>query len=387
MRIACLSHLASREAPTGAERSLGLLATGLGRRGHETALAVPGAWWQEEALLQESGVMLVRAGCRCLWLTSADRQPVVKQLLRGIRFVAPDPDVRRLRRWLVRFNPDVVHVNCLPYVRAAELAFRLGLPVVWHLREILPPGARRRWFANRLRRDSTKVVAVSEAVARWLREENLGDRVVVVHNGVTAPTRTPKKTDARRILGLPETGCVVVWLGQIRSHKGAGAFVRSVGRAMNRVPELHAVLAGHGPQVEVDALRGEIAASAHRSRFLLLPPVDDVQPLLAAADMAAITTLAPDPLPRTVLEAMASGLPVVAFAVGGVPEMVLEGETGLLGAVGDEEGLAESIEALALDSDRRRRLGARGRERALSEFSLERHVDRMETVLRHAVGS
>ena len=66
----------------------------------------------------------------------------------------------RLRAELAAWNPDVVHVNCLPHLDGAAAARATGRPVVWHLREILPPGTRRRWFARALRRDATRLVAV-----------------------------------------------------------------------------------------------------------------------------------------------------------------------------------------------------------------------------------
>ncbi len=98
----------------------------------------------------------------------------------------------------------------------------------------------------------------------------------------------------------------------------------------------------------------------------------------------AITTLWPDPLPRVVMEAMAVGKPVAGYAGGGVPEMVVDGETGLLCAPGDVDGLAAAFGRLAEDDDLRRRMGEAGRVRAREFFSVERHVDRMEAVLQAA---
>jgi glycosyltransferase involved in cell wall biosynthesis len=252
------------------------------------------------------------------------------------------------------------------------------------VREILPPGARRRWFAGRMRRDATWVIAVSEAVAGWLRAEGLGARVEVVHNGVDIPQEVMAKTAARRALGLPGDGCVVVWLGQMLPHKGAASVVRAVETAVDRGSELRAVLAGSGPVAEVERLRRRIATGPHADRFHLLPAQDDVLTVLAAADVAAVTSLTPDPLPRTVLEAMAAGLPVVAFAVGGVPEMVVDEDTGLLVEAGDEEGLAARFARLAADPEQRRGLGAHGRERVRECFTVEAHVERVEAVLRRA---
>ncbi len=83
----------------------------------------------------------------------------------------------------------------------------------------------------------------------------------------------------------------------------------------------------------------------HADRIRLVPPQPEIWPLLAAVDVAAVTTLWPDPLPRVVMEAMAVGKPVVAYDGGGVPEMVVDGETGVLCASGDVDGLAEGYRA------------------------------------------
>ena len=84
------------------------------------------------------------------------------------------------------------------------------------------------------------------------------------------------------------------------------------------------------------------------------------------------------------MEAMAVGKPVAGYAGGGVPEMVVDGETGLLCASGDVDGLAAAFGRLAGDDDLRRRMGEAGRLRAREFFSVDRHVDRMEAVLRAA---
>jgi glycosyltransferase involved in cell wall biosynthesis len=104
-------------------------------------------------------------------------------------------------------------------------------------------------------------------------------------------------------------------------------------------------------------------------------------------NVAAITTLWPDPLPRVVMEAMAAARPVVGYGGGGVSEMVVDGETGLLCQPGDIGGLTRAIVELAGDEALRSRLGEAGRRRAKELFSVERHVDQMEKVLRETISS
>jgi len=274
----------------------------------------------------------------------------------------------------------------LPHVRGAAAARATGLPVGWHLREILPPGFRRRWFAERLRRHATRIVAVSEAVGRWVREEGLGQRLDVVPNGVAAAPPRGDAAAARRALSVPEEGFLVGMFGQLLPHKGGLQFIRAARLALREQPALRFLLAGPGPRRAVDALRDEARSPEGRQRIHVVPAQPSADPLLAAMDAVCLPTLTPDPFPRSVLEAMAAGLPVAAFRGGGVAEMVRDGETGLLVEPGDVEELARAFARLGGDPAAARAMGEAGRRRAKSEFSIERHVDRMERLLGAAAG-
>lgn len=378
-----LSHLAAESAPTGAEHSLALLARGLVRRGHEVTVATPGRW-ALTGELQAAGVEMVSIQVRSCWLVQYGSQPIARQVVRAARFAAPDPGFGMLQRWLRRSQVDVAYVNCLPHLRGAAAARSAGLPVVWHLREILPPGPRRRWFARRLARDATHIVAVSEAVAEWLRQEGLGDRVEVVYNGVDAPSRLIDRERARKAVGLPTDGVVFGFFSQLVEHKGALDFIRAAHAAAAQAPALHFLVAGDGPAHFLSRLRREIEGGAVAGRIHLVPPQDTIWSLLAAVDAVALPTLWPDPLPRVVMEATAVGLPVVAYGDGGVPEMVVAGETGLILDSGDWRSLAEAMLQLARDPDLRSALGEAGRRRAGSLFGVDRHVERMEALLLEA---
>ena len=380
MKAALLAHLASVDAPTGAERSLALLARGLGARGHEVAVAAPGPW-SMGADLEAAGIEVATIPVRPCWLVQYGPQPVWRQTVRAARYALPDHGFGDLRSWLGALRPEVVHVNCLPNLRGAAAARSLGLPVVWHIREILPPGRRRRWFVGRLRSNATKIIAVSEAVAGWLREEGLRERVEVVHNGVDPPPQLPDRTTAREEFGLEAEGTVIGLFSQLVEHKGPLDFVRAAHHVVATEPNLQFLIAGSGRPAFVERVRSEIASGPAAERIRLVPPQDEIWSLLATVDIVALTTRWPDPLPRVVMEAMAAGIPAVAYRGGGVDEMVVDGETGLLCEAGDVEGLVAAWLRLSRNARLRRRFGDAGSRRACDRFSLSRHIDCMEAVL------
>lgn len=379
MRVAMLSHLASTTAPTGAERVLETLARGLSDRDHQIAVSAPGRW-ELTAPLEGSGIEVRSIPVRSCWLVQADRQPLWRQVVRGARFLLPDSGILGLKDFITDFEPDVVYVNCLPHLRGAAVARTCGRPVLWHIHEILPPGVRRRWFADRLRRDATQIVAVSDAVAGWLREEGLDDLVVVVHNGVEGPVQLPDRDAARDTFDLPADACVIGLFSQLVEHKGALDFVQAAHQAASDNSRLWFLLAGRGSAGFASRIGRAIGDGPAAGRIRLVPPQPEIWPLLAAVDVTAITTLCPDPLPRVVMEAMAVGLPVAGYDGGGVPEMVVQGETGLLLKAGDVAGLGEAFERLAGDAELRRKLGDAGARRAGELFSVRCHVDRMEAL-------
>ena len=381
LSIAFLTHVASSRAPTGAERILAILASGMQRRGHRVAVAAPAGWCLESELLH-AGVEVEHLSARACWLTYYEPRPWPVAALKWMRWASPQTAEGRISRWLRRWNADVVHVNCLPQIRGARAARAAGKPTIWHLHEILPPGRRRRWLAGKVTESATRVVAVSEAVGRWVAEEGLADRTRVVHNGVVIPAQVEDGAAARRGLGLPEDGVLFGLFGQVTPHKGALSFVEAGRRALVANDELRFVVGGAGPEPFRRQVRQAMEATGRSDRFHLLEPQPGSDRLNAAADVVCLTTITPDPLPCAVMEAMASARPVAAFDSGGTSEMVRNGETGLLVPTGNVGELADAFVRLARDSAARVEMGRAGQRRAREVFSIARQLDALEGLYR-----
>jgi glycosyltransferase involved in cell wall biosynthesis len=381
LAVAMLSHLAKQDAPTGAERSLAQLASGLARRGHRVVVVAPGPWTLQGEL-SSHGVEVVVIPSRACWLTYWDHRPWPLVAGAWLRYASSAwASRRRLAAFLGSWRPNTIHVNCLPHLAGALAALETCRPRLWHLRELLPPGPRRRFWAERLRRFGGDLVAVSEAVASWVRDEGLGERVHVVHNGIAVPATPPGREAARHTLGLDEKATIVAYLGQLLPHKGVAGLLQALAAAAREAPSIALVLAGPGPVGVAEGIQEQASALGCASRVTVLQPQAQPELLLAASDLVAVPTLTPDPLPRAVLEAMAASRPVVASACGGIGEMVVPGVTGLLPPPGDPAALARALVTLSSDPELCTRMGAAGLERARSRFSMDTHLDRMEELL------
>ncbi len=187
----------------------------------------------------------------------------------------------------------------------------------------------------------------------------------------------------RREWGVDESDVLVVNVSNFKAQKAPLDFVRAAGLAARQVPALRFAFVGDGelrPEVEA-----AISQEGLDGRMVLAGWRRDVPEILRAADIFALTSLW-EGLPRTVVQARACGLAIVATAVNGTPEVVEDGVTGLLTPPGDPEAFASALVRLAGDADLRRRLGAQAA-MGIGEFSETTMVDEQERLYRKLLAS
>ncbi len=216
-------------------------------------------------------------------------------------------------------------------------------------------------------RHCTRVVALWPSAAGRLQQRHRlrPDRVAVVPNAVDASRfgliTAQERGDARARFGLPASAPVACFIGALTPEKNPELAVQ----ATAAMPEAHLLLVGDGPlRAEVH----ELAARCMPRRSVFLPTVDDVRPLLAAADVLVLTSLS-EGLPGVLIEAGLRGLPTVASCVGGIAEIVQDGETGLLVRTGDRAAFTSAIRE-ALHS--KEELGLAARAHCREHFDLAR---------------
>lgn len=207
-----------------------------------------------------------------------------------------------------------------------------------------------------------RLVVPSAAVARFAIDHVRLDPglVDVVPNGVD-----PVRFRPREWVDRPPTA---LWLGVLAEVKRLDLLLD----AAELVPDLHLLIAGDGPLL--DLVQRRSAAPALAGRVSLLGRVADPAPVFAEADFFALTSAAEN-CPLAMLQAMSCGLPVVSTAVGGIPEVVRGAVDGTLCRTGDVSGFAEALRAMTADRTRREEMGRAARGRILDGFTIDHCVD------------
>jgi len=224
----------------------------------------------------------------------------------------------------------------------------------------------------RLRRCEA-IIAVSEKVKRDLVREYFlpEDKIRVVYNGVEIGKLENGKLGNSEIGKL---GTTVLYLGRLAKEKGLMTLLEAVSSFQFPVSSFQLLIVGDGP--EFDHLNNRMEELGLSDTVELVGKVsyDDVAKYYQVADVFVLPSMANEGLPMTIIEAMAAGLPVVASRIGGIPEAVIDGETGLLvkpGSVGD---LSAALSKFLMDDELRKKMGERARKIAKEKFSQEKMV-------------
>jgi glycosyltransferase involved in cell wall biosynthesis len=291
----------------------------------------------------------------------------------------------RLYRHIRRTHPTILHASLFHANLPGRILGRLaGVPIIICSERTMAMESEWRYRANRWTIGLVdRVVAVSNNV-RDFCVSHIGlptEKLVVIHNGVELPRKPmPSPQEARSQLGLPTDEPLVGTVSRLEPVKGIAILIQ----ALLHIDPIHLVIIGDGlERAALEALADDLGVN---NRIHWAGHRRDVERLLPAFDLFVQPSLH-EGLPNTVLEAMAAGLPVAATSVGGTPEVVVDGATGLLVSPRNPEALAQAITTLLRDSDLRRKMGRAGQERVARHFSVERMVqqtqDLYEQLLAH----
>ncbi len=336
-----------------------------------------------EMVLLEAAARLDRARFRVFaGLLTPDRENLLPSHLTPINFNLPG-----LNGWvwlrffwhlcwvLVRYRIQIIHTNSyVPGNYARLAAALLRVPVIidhWH--GFTRFNRKRRCICRWLGRVTDLSLTVSRGVRDYLIAQCALDpaKLRVVPNGVDLARLRPRRprTEVRRELGLASEPRVVGLVARL-DHWGKGhkEFFTALSTLKDRYPIEALIIGGGRREGEMRQLAAEMGLAG---RVYFLGPRDDVPDLLAALDIFVLPSHS-EGVSLALLEAMAAGLPVIATAVGGLPEVVTDGENGLLIPPQDPEALAQALARLLADPDLAKKLGESARRHVVANFSLER---------------
>ena len=359
------------------------LARGLAERGYETTLVAGDVARGEESM----AFVAEHAGVEIVPLPGLSRELApVRDAIAAIR----------LARIIRQVRPDVIHTHTAKAGAVGRTAALLsGLrkrPVVVHtfhghvLRGYFGRAGTLvfRGIETALALATDRLVAVSPEVRDELVALGVApmEKFTVVRLGLELERRVAFSGDAsevRRRHGIASEAFVVGWFGRMTAVKQTDDLLTALVALRERGVDALLLMVGDGDD------RQRLEERAHELGIaracLFLGYQQDVAPWFAVSD-AVVLTSASEGTPATIIEALAAGRPVVATDVGGVSDVVDEGETGFLVPAGDTDALAAQLALLASDPERRETMGRLGRERALHRYAVERLVDDVDALYR-----
>ena len=301
------------------------------------------------------------------------------------KYVNPKGLINRLKRNIQayiflnqlhrQYQFQLVYSNTLAVIIGSIWAKNHRIPHCWHIHEILLGPTILIQFLVKLLDSSTPIpIAVSESVALHWRRFLKKSKPEVIHNGIPYDQFLSTDSDAKSKLNLPQDRLVITMVGRINPGKGQ-VFFLEVARelVLDQLP-VHFVLVGdpypgyESILEEIEKKINDFGLSEHVTNlgFRL-----DIPEILAASDLFVLPSTLPDSFPTVILEAMASGLPVIASVSGGACEMVVAGETGFLFPISEGSSAVSALRTLIENQELRKKMGQAARSRVINQYSLE----------------
>lgn len=286
--------------------------------------------------------------------------------------------IRRLRGLVERLNPDLVETH---FAKSHTLLRLSGLWKHWpwigfHHGDSRPRLRSRvyNWSGHKSLRTAERVVTVSEASKKLLVEDGIpSSRIFVLHNAVRSAPERPSPESAKELraqISIAPDERVILAVGRLSYEKAYVDLVAAMKNLCDAQPQLpvRLIILGEGP--ERPRIEHAIAEAGLRNRVLLRGQVSNVQPYFEMADVVAISSLS-EGSPNVLLEAMAAGIPVVATAVGGIPEIASAGVHALLVKPAEPRAMAESLASVLLNQSLAQGLALAARNLVAAKYTPE----------------
>jgi glycosyltransferase involved in cell wall biosynthesis len=284
-----------------------------------------------------------------------------------------------LKRFCKDKNIHIVHSNTTAVLEGIALQRGTKAKHIWHIHEMFDkPMIVYKLFAFLVGKFSDHVVTVSNSVKEhWVKTGSVkASQVTVIHNGVDNKRFNPNNDIdyLKKEFNIKEDEIVVGMVGRVNAIKGQMVFVSAMERVFEINKNVRAVLSGgvfEGQEWRFEELKKRIEQSKYKSNFILQEFRSDVENFHCLFHILAFPSIQNDSFSTVILEAMASGKPVVGFKNGGIVEMIEEGKNGMYAEFGDDKSLAEKIIKYVEDKELRESVGKNNMEKQKEHFSVE----------------
>jgi L-malate glycosyltransferase len=296
-------------------------------------------------------------------------------------------NIIRLAMRLREFQIDIVHTHGYyagTFGRLAAITAGISLVFAHVHTSDLTFSMRHRLIEKGLSFFTRKIICISQHVKGFVESQEgiRPERTALVYNGTGRLFEAAGNDPLEGTEKLTDDDFVIVSVGSLVKNKGHHVLMEAVRMLCPEKPAIKVLIAGDGPQRS--ALQDFVDRCGLSSTVMFVGVVKDVRQVLGAADIFVLPTVHREGLSLAVLEAMQHGLPVIASRIGGVPELVDDGATGILVTPNDPHNLAQAISTLAHDNKLRRLMGESGRKKIDRLFRVERMVAQIESLYESA---
>ena len=303
-------------------------------------------------------------------------QVVKMPSLKGLGLFSLPSSVRQFLALIKKRDVELIHANgtrCMIY--AGLVGYLARLPVLWHVRvmdkdPLLDPS---------LAMLATKIIVNSRAASQKFRSSRFSQKVCVVHNGVDLSKFSSdlEGDRLRQEFSIHGEEKVVTIVGRMDQWKGHRYFLEAAQKVLTHLSASRFLVVGDGTlRNELEVLSKELGIV---NNVIFCGYRNDIPEILAASNILVSASLA-EHFGRVIIEAMAMAKPVVGTRAGGVPEIVIDGQTGILVEPASSEEMARAILSLLADPEHARAMGVAGLKRVRDCFSLEKHIRQIEKI-------
>jgi len=284
--------------------------------------------------------------------------------------------------YLIRIRPTLVHSFLFRANILARIAgYLTGVPIV--ISSVRVMGGEKKYFHYIEMITSFMVdhyVVVSESVKRYIIDKSKisDEKISVIYNGVNIKSQDDShKQNVRMPFKIEDEDRILMTVGRLHEQKGHYYLVKAISKVQKEFPKVKLLVIGEGE--EENNLKKLVKSLDLTNEVIFIGLSSYIEEILPMAELFLLPSLW-EGLPNVLLEAMAAGKPVIATEVGGVPELVIHGETGMLVPHKDSDALACAIADLLKNRLKARRMGEAGRIRAEEHFSIQKMIEKTESL-------